>query len=382
MTRSPRIGLLTAQDARDPRPVSGTPFHMARSLERHAGNVVHLGPVWSALQFMGRVRGRISRTVFGRQHDFVHGRLLAREYAWRFGRRLSGIDIIVAPFASTQIARLETSVPIIYASDTTFALMRDNYPTFTGLSAENARQAEEIEQGALSRAAVFTTPSQWAARSAEAHYHVAMNRVRVIPYGANLDAPTTAELAAAKQVVSSGDRCRLLFIGVNWEWKGGRIAYDALHALRDAGVDAGLTIVGCEPPATLDRTHVRVFPRLDKRVAADRDQLRELLLHADFHLFPTRSDCFGIAICEASAHGTPSLATDVGGVSAALSHGVNGELLPFHAGGTEFAARMLALRADRKRYDALMRSSRALYERRLNWDHWGQRMTEVIAELV
>lgn len=382
MTRQPRIGLLTAQDARDPRPVSGTPYQMARALERHAGDVVYLGPVRSALQFAGRVRARVERTVFGRQYDFVHGRLLAREYAWRIGRRLSGLDVIVAPFASTQIARLETTIPIVYASDTTFALMRGHYPTFTGLSTGNERQAEEIERGALARAAAFTTPSRWAARSAEEHYGVPADRIHVVPYGANLDAPAGDEVVKAKRALLADERCRLLLIGVNWEWKGGQIAYDALQVLRAAGVDATLTVVGCEPPASVDRTHMTVFRRLDKRLAADRDQMRRLLLQASFLLLPTRFDCFGIVACEASAHGTPTLASDVAGVSAAVAHGVNGELLPAGAGGTEFAARVLALRADPPRYAALVRSSRELYERRLNWDHWGERMAEVIAKLI
>jgi hypothetical protein len=56
MTRRPRIGVLTSQDARDPVPVSGTPYHMARALARHAGDIVHLGPVRSVVRTAGRVR--------------------------------------------------------------------------------------------------------------------------------------------------------------------------------------------------------------------------------------------------------------------------------------------------------------------------------------
>jgi glycosyltransferase involved in cell wall biosynthesis len=381
MTRRPRIGVLTSQDARDPNPVSGTPYHMARALARHAGDVTYLGPVRSVVHTAGRIRNRISGALLNRQYDFVHSRLLAREYAWRFGRRLHGVDVIFAPFASTEIARLDTDTPIVYASDTTFALMCGYYPGFTGLAPRNARDGDEIERAALSRASIFTAPSNWAAESARRDYGVPPDRIRIVPYGANLEPPPAAQVSTARQAVLADDRCRLLFIGVDWERKGGRIAYDALRALHRAGVDAELEIVGCTPPPELDRSHLRVFPRLDKRNAADRAQLHHLLLHAGFHLFPTRSECFGIAICEASAHGTPSLASDTGGVSAALIDGVNGELLPADADGEAFAARILALRADSARYEGLMRSSRESYEQRLNWDHWGRCLAETIANL-
>lgn len=381
MTRRPRIGVLTSQDARDPTPLSGTPYHMARALERHAGDVVHLGPVRSVVRFAGRVRSRISRTLLNRQYDFVHSRLLAQEYAWRFGPRLRGVDVIFAPFGSTQIALLDTDLPVVYASDTTFALMRDQYPTFTGLSATNAGHADEIERLALSRAAVFTTASEWAAESARRDYGVPADRIHVIPYGANLDAPPADVVAAARQAVLADDRCRLLFIGVDWEWKGGSIAHDTLLALRALGVDAELTVVGCEPPPELDRTHLRVLPRLDKRVAEDRERLRHLLLRAHFLIHPTRFDCFGIAVCEASAHGVPALVSETGGVTGALTDGVNGALLPFDAGGADFAARIVALRSDPVAYAALMRSSRKLFDSRLNWDHWGRQLAEIVERL-
>lgn len=381
MTRRPRIGVLTAQDARDPVPVSGTPFHMARALERHAGEVVYLGPVPSLTRFVGHVRSALSRRVLGRQYDFLHTRMLAREYAWRFRRRLSGIDVIFAPFGSTQIALLDTDIPIVYASDTTFALMRDQYPTFAGLSSTNASHADEIERLALARAAAFTTSSQWAADSAQRDYGVAPDRIHVVPYGANLDAPSAQAVEAAKPTVLADDRCRLLLIGVNWEWKGGSIAHETLQRLRAAGVDAELTVVGCEPPPEFDRTHMRVFPRLDKRVAADREQLQQLLLHSHFLIHPTRFDCLAIVVCEASAHGTPALVSDTGGVAAVLTPGVNGDLLPFDARGAEFAARILALRQNPSRYATLVRSSRQLFEERLNWDHWGRRLGDIIAPL-
>jgi hypothetical protein len=60
---------------------------------------------------------------------------------------------------------------------------------------------------------------------------------------------------------------------------------------------------------------------------------------------------------------------------------VNGELLPFEAEGAEFAAHILAIRSNKQSYATLMRASRALFESRLNWDHWGRAMSELLSQL-
>ncbi len=80
MTRRPRIGVLTSQDARDPVPVSGTPYHMARALERHAGEVVYLDtgiPIAYASDVMFALM-RSSRSLFEARLNWDHwGRRMA-----------------------------------------------------------------------------------------------------------------------------------------------------------------------------------------------------------------------------------------------------------------------------------------------------------------
>ena len=65
---------------------------------------------------------------------------------------------------------------------------------------------------------------------------------------------------------------RLLVIGRDWFAKGGPLAFDAMMVLRDKGVDARLTVIGCDPPEFHQNAHVTVHPQLNKAVPAEQAQ--------------------------------------------------------------------------------------------------------------
>ncbi len=103
------------------------------------------------------------------------------------------------------------------------------------------------------------------------------------PFGANLDEVPGSDAIYARR----GEQpWKLVFLGLYWQRKGGDIALKAFETLRKRGVNAELTIVGSQPPETIDQVHVRIIPYLDKRRARDRATLREILLSSHVMLFP------------------------------------------------------------------------------------------------
>ncbi len=376
----PTIGLLTSVDSRRPGPHwAATGHYMAKALRQHCGNVVHLDPLHSPVRVVGKAANRVAREVLRRPYDFSNTILQARDWSRVLTRRLNGIDVILAASAAPHVALLHTDIPIVYTSDATFALVADYYPFYSGLPARNARVAQRLEARVLRRASLLVYPSEWAARSARADYLVRDEKVHVIPYGANFDEIPSRAVATAPRPDGG---CRLLFVGVDWDRKGGDIAYQALQTLRSEGIAAELTVVGCAPPKNVDRANVRVLGTLDKEIRSERERLSRLYLESDFLLLPTRAECFGMVFCEASAHGRPSVTTDTGGVAGAVTDGENGVLLPLSADGRAYAAVIAGLVRDRSRYEALVRSSRDVYEQRLNWDSWGRRMASLIPALL
>ncbi|MGH8003433.1 MAG: glycosyltransferase family 4 protein, partial [Limisphaerales bacterium] len=123
-----------------------------------------------------------------------------------------------------------------------------------------------------------------------------------------------------------------------------------------------------------------VIPFLDKNKPVQREELAKLFFESDFFLLPTRYECYGVVFCEAAAFGLPVITTDTGGVSGVVRNGENGYLLPYAAGGADYARLIAEIYRDDKRYFELVQKSRQAFEERLNWDTWAQTVKRLIAE--
>ena len=57
-------------------------------------------------------------------------------------------------------------------------------------------------------------------------------------------------------------------------------------------------------------------------------------------------------------------------------------MLPPDARGSEYAELIASIYQDDRRYSELVKSSRAAFESRLNWDAWGKTVTNLIHEIL
>lgn len=382
-----RIGIVQRDDTRDVLASSGTLYFMVRALERHVGEVVHLGPdttlTSKALLRGGHVVNRLAQAVFGKRISPIHQRALTLHAARLFGPRIAAAhcDVLFAPFASVEIAALHTSVPIVYHTDMTWADAVDYYTIYTALFPFAQAEGERIQQAALDQAVASVFPSAWAARTVVEHYRIAASKVSVVPYGANFESEAIPSREAA--LAHSLDKdVRLLWIGVSWARKGGAIAFGCLTELLRQGVEAHLVVCGCTPPPEYAHERITVLPFLNKNDPEQRHRLSALFLEANFFLFPTATEALGIVLCEASAHGLPSLVRHTGGVGSVVRDGVNGYLLPLEAEGAAYAEKILQISRDPAAYREMVRNSRAEYETRLNWDAWGRAVKPIFEAAV
>lgn len=377
----PRIAMVTAGDPRNRVDSSGVYYYTARAMSEHCGEVDLLGPVHSRALGSGRMLRLAYRALTGKGYDFLHTFSLARDYARKFGQALQGkhYDLVFAPEAATEIAFLETDMPIVYMSDTTFRLARDYYPLYTNLAARSVRQGEAVEAAAIARAGALVFPSAWAARSAIEHYGAPRNKVHVLFLGPNME-----DVPRREQVLDhpASSVCRLLFVGVNWERKGGPVAFETMIELERAGIETSLTVCGCVPPPAFEHPHIKVIPYLDKNDPAQATALDELYMQADFLLFPSRAENSGFVLSEAAAFALPVIASDTGGIPDIVIGGSNGLVLPLEAGGAEYAAKIGELWDDQAAYRALRASSRDVFEQDLNWETWGKKMNDIIESIL
>ncbi|HXZ40405.1 MAG TPA: glycosyltransferase family 4 protein [Terriglobales bacterium] len=221
--------------------------------------------------------------------------------------------------------------------------------------------------------------SQWAAQSAVRDYQADESKIHIIPHGANFEDIPGPEVALRPREL---DKCRLLFVGVNWVRKGGEVAVETFTKLQAMGLPVELTICGCTPPASFHVAGLKVIPFLNKNDAAQRKQLAELYLKSNFLLFPTRSDCSPIVFCEANAFGLPAITTNVGGIEDIVAEGKNGFMLPLSARGAEYAELISDIWQDPKRYSELTMSSRKAFDEKLNWDAWAISLGKLLPRVV
>ena len=228
---------------------------------------------------------------------------------------------------------------------------------------------------ALNKAEMLFFPSPWAAASAHKDYDVEEGKIRVIAWGSAMN--TLPEVGSIPQK-SLSKQCKLLFVGGDWERKGGAIAHETLLKLEELGIRAELTICGCVPPVSFSHPRMTVIPYLNRKDPVQNQALEALYRTSDFFLLPTRSECYGMVFCEASSFGLPSITTDTGGVAGAVTHGENGYLLSYDASGAEYAKLIATIYRDEQRYVQLVHSTYEAYTKRLNWDVWASFATKYI----
>lgn len=376
-----KIAYLSTEDPHSKRSWSGTTYYMAQALQTHCGDVHYLGPIHSIEKRLVYQLGRSIHLLF--KKHVVHERLLfvARKHAKVAANRLAGqaFDVIFAPIGAGEMAFLETDIPIVLAEDATFAAMHNYYPSCSNLLSWSEREGYLVQDLAYKKAQVLLYPSQWAADSAVRDCGVNERKVHIVPFGANLDDIPPRDTVLARK---KSDRCRLLLVGVDWERKGGSIALETLWRLEELGIQAELTVCGSVPPQTCMHERIRVIPSLDKHDERQRKELERLYMQADFLLVPSRQECYGIVFCEASAFGLPSITTGTGGVAGAVIDGVNGFRLPYTARGNEYAQLIAKIYTDDRCYANLVRSSREMFESRLNWDTWGITVRDILLKIV
>lgn len=312
---------------------------------------------------------------------YYHSFFLAKQYARIAARRLAKqyFDVIVAPSCATEIAFLETDIPIVLIEDATFALLHNYYPQYRNLLNRSIYEVNVLEELAIKRASLVLYTSEWAAQSAIDIYHADPQKVHVVTFGANCDNPPSIERV---QVKKKSDLCRLLFIGVDWQRKGGEVAFETLVKLGEMGIPAELIICGCIPPIEFTHQRMKVIPFLNKNDEGQRKELEKLFETSDFMVLPTRSDCVPMVFSEAAAFGLPVVTTHTGGVPGIIREGENGFMLPVNARGSEFAEVIAKIYRDDRRYADLVRLSRVAFDTRLNWDAWGIAVNELLVRLL
>ena len=246
-------------------------------------------------------------------------------------------------------------IPTVISLDATpinFGTIAAAYDTAPTAGIVNRIKTEWFRKAFL-RARGLVAMSDWVKTSLVRDYAVAPDKIRVIPFGVNVQ-----QWQIVPGIPAPGRRMRLLFVGGDFERKGGPHLIDAFqHGLADF---CELDIVTGTQPAH-SGNHVRIHNGLTPNSPI----LRKLYTDADLFVLPTRGDATPIAILEAMASGLPVITSRVGAISEIIEEGVTGYFVPPAAPGSIVEiVRSLAGRRDT--LPAMGQAARAVVERNFN----------------
>jgi glycosyltransferase involved in cell wall biosynthesis len=213
-------------------------------------------------------------------------------------------------------------------------------------------------------AQVVLTAGAQAAESVVSEYGLDASRVRAIGGGVNFD-PLPMRLAV-------WDEPTIIWVGLDWERKGGDLLLQAFEQLRQEFPDAKLLMVGA---GERDRQeNVEFLPPI-----YDRDQLAELYRRASVFAHPARHEPYGLVVQEAMAFGLPCVVSDVGALPSIVSDGESGYVVP--VGDTQALVHAVAtLLRDRRTRVQLGSRGRARVESEFTWTAVAARMVDAVTD--
>lgn len=220
----------------------------------------------------------------------IAGDIIARQ------RDISGVLQIGAWFS----AATTTSIPCFSYHDGNAALWYRYYGR--GLLSEHARLAQlNWERSVYSALTGIFVMSEWLADSFINDFDVPSSKLHVVGAGININ--RLPEIPNRSWLTP-----RYLFVGKDFQRKGGGYLLKAFEIVRKSIPGAELIIVG--PTLKIYQPGVQCVGFLSKTKDGDTERLHQLFCSATVVVLPSIYEPFGISLLEGMAYGLPCIAAD------------------------------------------------------------------------
>lgn len=204
------------------------------------------------------------------------------------------------------------------------------------------------------------TPSTYAADSISRDFGYPRDKITPFGYGAGMSLGETTELT-----IERFNAANILFVGRDWERKGGPLVHAAWRRVREKIPHSTLTIIGPRT-APISGPGVRFVGYLDKTKLSDRLLLLEEYASASVFCMPTHCEPWGLVFSEAAATGTPIVSFREWSLPDIVEQGITGHLVVEHDADS-LAEGLLNVLRDPQRALAMGLAARRRTEEVLNW---------------
>lgn len=379
------ISYITKYKSLDINNWSGTEYFVAKSLEDQGANL----DIISGLQDNLTLSVRIKSKLYGRSPDKLYlmqrSPEFAKGYSHQVNKKLNPQTDLIFTTTNSTIAYLNSNKPKVFYADATFPIMRGYYDWYDKISNKSIEESMLIEQIAINNSQLALYSSEWAAQSAIKDFNASPEKVKVVPFGANiLTKLSTLEINQLIEEKEISKTCQIIFIGVEWHRKGGDIVLEAVKYLNEElKVPTTLHIVGLDTiPVSYLPNYVINHGKISKNTKEDISKLEKLISESHFLFVPSRAEAYGLVFCEAMAFGVPCISSDTGGIPTIVKNGETGFLLNIDSPYKDYAILISEIYEDKALYKQVSLAAYDDYQYRLNWDAAGRKIMKYLKELV
>jgi glycosyltransferase involved in cell wall biosynthesis len=373
----------TTFDARDVSNWSGTPHFMSKGFLDQGAHINYVGSLERRLPPGFKLKQFWKDFAAGQRESPRFNIVAAQYYSEQAAKQIAQLDVqaVISPQINP-VCYLDCKPPTVIWTDALYASLIGFYPAFSNHSASSIAQGNKITAECLDRAKLIIFSSEWAARSALELYGTRREKVKVVPFGANMECAHT--LADIHEMLKQRSRkvIKFLFIGKHWDRKGGDIVFKVVKELHAQGIAVELNFVGCEPPKYESvQDYIKCHGFISKHTPEGMEKITRLLRESHFLFVPSRAEAYGIVFCEANAFGLPCLTSYVGGIPTVVKDDINGMTFALDASVTVYCNYIANLMQDYARYEELVLSSFNEYQTRLNWGTSTRAVKKLIEDL-
>jgi alpha-maltose-1-phosphate synthase len=242
-----------------------------------------------------------------------------------------------------------------------------------GVSRQRIDQALRYEEEAANRMTAVFTFSEYLRQSFIRDYRVPAERVFHIGGAVNLT--RIPDRTPNKNYTTN----RVLFIGTEFQRKGGPQLLEAFNIVRQTIPTAELHIVG---PHALDNIPPGVVfhGHLSKADPAQSARLEVLFRTSTLFVLPSLYEPFGIAPLEAMLYGLPAIVTNAWALRECVTPGINGDLVE-KGSAEDLAAKITQLLSDPTRLAVMGQQAREIVLTRYTWPTIANQIAQTLKSL-
>lgn len=387
MTTKIKVGFLSEIDLHDITQLSGTSYNLRRILEEKGFEVLCIDKLekgFHFITFIQKIKAKIYRKFAGINYrpewTKAGSKILAKRALKKI--RENKPDILFT-WSTPVLAYLKVDIPKILYTDATFQLMLDFYGNFSNFSSKTQKTGNELARRAFHNADRLLFSSAWAADSAVEDYDIPGSRVHVVTLGANIDVEHDENLIRTLIEEKTGKPLHLLFMGIDWNRKGGGKALEIARCIKEKGHEVCLQLAGSKPlEGEKYPDYVVNHGFISKARPEGRKLLDEIFRKTHFLVLPTLADCTPMVYAELNAYGIPAVTHEVGGIASVVYHETNGLIFSPKSTAGEMAEKILTVFLNPEKYRDLSLLSFHTYKEKLNWDQTGKKLAGHIHDVL